>query len=352
MAASTVVLGVLATTVVAADGRSSESDPSPAGWAPAGLEAARAMAERSGSAALLAVGGGKMLLSWGDVERKLNAHSIRKQLMSGLFGVYVEAGSIDLSATLEELGIDDRDALTASERQATVLHLLSGRSGVYHPAAYETPGKKRERPARGSHPPGEHFWSNNWDFNTLLTIFERQTGQRFFEELDRAIAEPVGMQDFEPTDGEYLVETEVSEHPAYPLRISARDLARYGQLILDRGSWAGRQVIPAAWVDLSTRAHTTFGEDGGYTGGFRPGAGFGLMWWVYPAGCQPESRPSLNALDLVAAQGSGGHLMLIVPELDLVLVHRAPTDDGDRVSWDDVWSIAELVVAARIDPSS
>lgn len=328
------------------------ANPTQAGWDEAGLRAAVDLAEGSGTAALFVAHDGRALLSWGEVERKLSAHSIRKQLMSGLIGIQAETGTIDLDATLDDLEIDDLSALTPQEKRASVLDLLSGRSGVYHPAAYETPGKKRERPARGSHAPGTHFWSNNWDFNTLLTIFEQQTGTRFFEELDRAIATPLGMQDFEPADGEYHAEPTVSKHPAYPLRISARDLARYGQLILDDGEWNDARIIPTDWIDLSTSAHTTFGEGGGYTGNFRPGAGFGLMWWLYPAGCQPEGRPELNSLDIVAAQGSGGHLMLVIRELDLVIVHRAPTDDGERVAWDDAWAIAERVVAARASQPS
>jgi hypothetical protein len=115
--------------------------------------------------------------------------------------------------------------------------------------------------------------------------------------------------------------------------------------------WNGAPVIPSSWIDQSTCAHTIFDEGGGYTGNFRAGAGFGYMWWVYPAGCQPEERRALDRLDLIAAQGSGGHLMLVVPELEMVFVHRAATDDGIRVNWDAPWQIAEAIVAARTHAS-
>ncbi len=344
---------LLSATVVANAANAAYADwptwqgPGQAGWAQETVSEVVQHAEDAGSAALFVVYQGKVLLSLGEIEKKLSAHSIRKSLLSGLFGVHVGTGAIDLEATLADLDIDDVSRLSAGEKQARVVDLLGGRSGVYHPAAYETAGKKRERPARGSHRPGTHFWSNNWDFNVLLTVFEQQTGRRFFDEFYRAIARPIGMQDFEASDGEYLLEPAISKHPAYPLRISARDLARYGQLVLNGGNWNGRSIVPESWIERSTRAKTTFGEGGGYTGDFRAGAGFGFMWWVYPRGSQPAGRPVLDTLNLVAAQGSGGHLMLVIRELDLVFVHRAATDDGRRVDWDTPWSLAEALIAGH-----
>ena len=49
---------------------------------------------------------------------------------------------------------------------------------------------------------------------------------------------------------------EDSIHPAYPFRVTARDLARFGLLMLHRGQWNGRRVIDADWVDESTRYHS------------------------------------------------------------------------------------------------
>ena len=77
-----------------------------------------------------------------------------------------------MSSTLAELGIDDNEpSLTDVEKRATVRDLLTARSGVYHPALYETPGMAAMRPLRGSHLPGTHWYYNNWDFNALGTIY-------------------------------------------------------------------------------------------------------------------------------------------------------------------------------------
>ena len=162
-------------------------------------------AQTIGSAALVVVQDGRIIDSWGDITRKLEVHSVRKSFLSALIGIAVAAGNINLNATIGSLGIDDvPPSLTAAEKQATILNLLESRSGVYHPALYETEGEKRRRPPRGSHPPGTFWYYNNWDFNVLGTIYEQAVGASIFESFERHIATPIGMQDYRPQDGHYV----------------------------------------------------------------------------------------------------------------------------------------------------
>jgi CubicO group peptidase (beta-lactamase class C family) len=83
---------------------------------------------------------------------------------------------------------------------------------------------KRRRPARGSHAPGTFWYYNNWDFNVLGTILRKATGEDTFEAVERHIAQPIGMEHFTARDGKYAYER-ASEHPAYRMFMSARDLA-------------------------------------------------------------------------------------------------------------------------------
>jgi CubicO group peptidase (beta-lactamase class C family) len=62
------------------------------------------------------------------------------------------------------------------------------------------------------------------------------------------------MEDFTPSDGRYFYE-KTSEHPAYPMQFTARDLARFGWLYLNRGKWRDQQVVPAEWVAESTKPY-------------------------------------------------------------------------------------------------
>lgn len=75
---------------------------------------------------------GRMIARWGDTSRKVNMASVRKSLLSALYGIAIAEGRITLSSSLSELGIDDTaPRLTAEEKTATVRHLLMARSGVY-----------------------------------------------------------------------------------------------------------------------------------------------------------------------------------------------------------------------------
>jgi CubicO group peptidase (beta-lactamase class C family) len=96
-----------------------------------------------------------VLFTSGEIEKNYLCHSIRKPLLSALYGTYVENGKIDLDRSLENLAIDDIEpSLTSDEKKATIRHLLQGRSGVYHAAAAEEQSMIKLRPQRGSHPPG------------------------------------------------------------------------------------------------------------------------------------------------------------------------------------------------------
>src|SRR5262249_40593650 len=149
---------------------------------------------------------GSVIASWGETDRKLVLGSARKSLLSALIGIHVQTGEIDLSSTLDQLGIDDTPpSLTAAEKQATVADLLTSRSGAYHIAESEDLTLRAgARPMRESHAPGTYYYYNNWDFNALGTIFEQQAHTRIGDDFLHQIAEPLQMQDFEPSNVEYL----------------------------------------------------------------------------------------------------------------------------------------------------
>ena len=122
------------------------------------------------------------------------------------------------------------------ENSATIHDLLTSRSGVFHPAAYETDSMQKKRPLRNSHDPGTFWFYNNWDFNALLTIFNQETKQDFFAQFEEKIAKPIQMERFRLKDTFYHYEHQVSSHPAYLFRMSTLDLARFGLLYLRKGN--------------------------------------------------------------------------------------------------------------------
>ncbi|MGF1624943.1 MAG: serine hydrolase domain-containing protein [Alphaproteobacteria bacterium] len=289
-----------------------------AGWSSARLAAlARDLADGR-STALMIIEGGRIIFQWGDVAVKSSVASVRKSLINVLYGIYIAEGRIDPSLTLADLEIDDVDPLLPVEQTATVTDLLRARSGVYLPSVYDT---ANGRPPRGGHVPGSHWFYNNWDFNVLGTILERQTGQTVFEAFATRLAVPLGMQDFVLGDG-YFQRGPESRHPVYKIRMTARDLARVGLLYLRRGRWGREQLVPAAWVDESTRPHSDIGG----------GRGYGYLWWTAAANASGDSVST--HVPLFYASGAGGQYVVVLPELDLVIVVRArrprhkPLSDG------------------------
>lgn len=103
--------------------------------------------------------------------------------------------------------------------------------------------------------------------------------------------------------------------------MSARDLARFALLYLNKGRWQDRQIIPAAWVEESTKAYSHSDL----------GAGYGYMWWTAPI--SNGVAPSVSLPDgTFYAAGTGGQYAFVIPTYDLVVVHRAPHPDGGWTS--------------------
>lgn len=317
-------------------------NPEELGLSKAKLIEAKKHADKSNTSAVIIIVNGKVAYQWGEVARKYNSHSIRKSIISAMYGKYIREGVINTEATMADLGIDDNEGLSEEEKKATVRDLLKARSGVYHPALYESSSMKKQKPARFSVKPGTHFYYNNWDFNVLGTIFEQRTGKRFFDALYDDIAKPIGMEHYEPADGSYISGRE-SRHKAYPIRITAQDLARFGLLMLNNGNWDGKQIIDSAWVEESTRYHSDATLSGS--------SGYGYMWWVAR---NYNKFPHFNGVTLpestYSARGAGGHYLVIIPEYDMIIVHRVDTDiPNNRISAKDFNTLLQMILDARIN---
>ena len=306
------------------------ASPEEAGFSHELLAEAREYWQSFPSAAYMIVYRGAVVAAWGDVDRRYMCHSVRKSFLSGLIGAHVDAGHIDLDLTLDELGIDDiEDGLTETEKSATIFDLIRARSGVFRLAAYEPP--QNPKPQRHAYAPGEHFCYNNWDFNSLCTIFEQLTETKIFEEFERVFAQPLGMQDYRARDGYYHYELEKSEHPAYPFRMSARDMARYGLLYLNEGNWDGQRILSEEWVAASRFRHSELGETRGY----------GYMWWI--DGSAPQCEHGAYS-----ARGVGNQMIQVLPGAEMVLVNRTDTFQGHRVRDQHLDELGRKVLAAKL----
>lgn len=295
--------------------------------------------------------GGELLFEYGPQDETSYVASVRKSVLAMLYGPYVADGTIDLDATLEELGFDDIGGLLPIEKQATIRDLISARSGVYHRAS-NGGDNSADAPERGSQQPGSYFLYNNWDFNAAGAIFEKLTGRNIYEEVHRQIVVPTGMQDFDLAMHLEKAKTgnlERSHYPAYHMHFSTRDLIKVGQLMLQRGNWEGTQLFDAAWLDEVVTTHTPLAEmnpERTRQGHF----GYGYMWWVFD-----EATHGPEYEGAYAARGHFGNYIVVMPALDLVVSHKtwrikynSPEEYADiNVTWDEMQKIIDRLLAAR-----
>lgn len=318
----------------------SHPTPEAAGYSAAGLVRVRDQLATMSSTGLVAVVGGRIVFQYGNIDTVSYLASVRKSVLSMLYGIYVERGVIDLERTLEQLNIDDNLGLTQAERQARVRHSLAARSGIYHPAS-NSGDDLASAPPRGSQTPGSYYLYSNWDFNVLGTIFEQYTGLNIYDALQRDLAEPIGMQDFRRELHRRTGDSTRSRHLAYHMNFSTRDMARIGYLMLRVGNWNGRQVVPARWVRESTRAITprhamnpVHRRDGVF--------GYGYLWWVWDGPDTPAAyRGAYTGL------GAVGQHIAVLPALDLVVAHKTVPGGGRSVTHDQFREVLDLIVQAR-----
>jgi CubicO group peptidase (beta-lactamase class C family) len=302
-----------------------DADPAALGWSLDKLKTAEDQAGVSPTVAVMIIEGDRVVARWGDVTRKANVHSIRKSLLATLYGAPVADGRIKLDATLADLNFDDKPpSLTEAEKQATVRELLEARSGVYHPAAYETADMKAKRPERGTHPHGTFWYYNNWDFNALGAIYRKATGEDIFASFADHIGRPIGMQDFTASDGRNMYSPS-SDYPAYTFRLSAEDAARFGLLIEQGGRWGGTQLVSSSWIAEATRAYSQ--TDVG-------ALGYGYLWWTLP--------PEIGGF---TALGHGGQGIAVIPARHLVIVRTADPPESDHGV--GIVKLVRLILAAQ-----
>lgn len=229
--------------------------PESEGYSSKKLDALRAWLAAGPTTAMVIVVHGHMIFSYGDTARVSKIASVRKSILSMLYGTNLTVVQKVQADTVEDLGLaEPGKPLLPIEKTATLEQLLSGRSGIYLLPEGVSPDKDliaASQPQRGSECPGMYFHYNDWDFNAAGTAFEKITGRNIYDALQTDLAQPLKMQDFDRTR-QAKIPHQGQIHPEYAMYLSTRDMARLGLLMLRSGNWNGKQIIPAEWVGAST----------------------------------------------------------------------------------------------------
>ena len=140
-----------------------------------------------------------------------------------------------------------------------------------------------EEYALGSSPPGTFNHYNSTDSHVLGMLLVRATGKTLAAYTEEKLWQPLQMEH----DAYWITDALGMELAAGGLNATLRDYARLGELYRNHGRWAGRQVVPEAWVTASTvpgKPHLKAGK--------RAGSdmilGYGYQWWTPPTGNEGE----------------------------------------------------------------
>jgi CubicO group peptidase (beta-lactamase class C family) len=155
---------------------------------------------------------------------------------------------------------------------------------------------------RAESKPGTQFVYSGGATALIADIMTRSTGRDLIEIARSELFEPMGIDGWTWTRnlwGKPLA--------AAGLRLKPRDLARIGLMLLDRGRWQGRQLVPAAWISEATRPHISAGPDDAY----------GYQFWTRDVNWHG------TRVHAAATVGNGGQTLVVVPSLDLAIVTTA-----------------------------
>jgi CubicO group peptidase (beta-lactamase class C family) len=289
---------------------------------------------------MVVVQSGKIIFDYGDIKETSYLASCRKSILSMLYGPFVVSKKINLSATIEQLHIDDVGGLLPIEKKTTIKDLLTARSGVYHPASNEGDASAMA-PKRGSVEPGSFWLYNNWDFNVAGYIIEQQTGRTIYQLIDSILAKPLQLQDWNIKEQRKTGDTTKSKYLAYHMWFSTRDMARIGYLMLRNGKWKDQQIIPSDWVKITTSVVTSYKEAvEEHTAYFH--FGYGYLWWIWDT---PYNKDFYEGA--YSATGAYGQFITVLPKLDLVVAFKTKYEYGRQTPTNLYLKVLDKVITAK-----
>jgi CubicO group peptidase (beta-lactamase class C family) len=167
-------------------------------------------------------------------------------------------------------------------------------------------------------PPGTHFVYNTPATYMLSAILQKQTGLKLLDYLRPRLFEPLGIEN--PT---WEQDRSGISMGGFGLRVRTEDIARLGQLYLQKGVWGRKRLVPAEWVEAATSLQIKTGPE------LNPnpdwGQGYGYQFWR-------------GRHDSFRADGAFGQFCVVVPAQDLVVAITSGTGRMHRVL-DALWSI-------------
>jgi len=267
--------------------------------------------------------------------------SVTKSVVGLVYGIALREGLVPaLDASLVEQFPEHRElAAEPRRRRMTVAHALSMTLGTewdeglsyadprnsehaMELAAGSAGGRVRyvlDRPMIAE--PGARWIYNGGATAVLGRLIARGSGRPLADYARERLLAPLGIESFE-----WVVGRDGAHIAASGLRLRPRDLAKIGQLVLNRGRWEGRELVPADWLARSFQAHAETET-----------LHYGYHWWLGP--------PVRQGRVWVAGFGNGGQRLSIAPGLELVVAVLA-----GNYNKPDAWQLPVAILTEIVLP--
>jgi CubicO group peptidase (beta-lactamase class C family) len=253
-----------------------------------------------------------------DATTKHDMRSVSKSVVSLLVGIGIDRELIKSADEPVVKFFPDYSAMkTAGWDNITLRHLLTMSSGIQWDENRAWKDPQNDEPHLGNEAdpfryvlskpiaaPPDTVWNYNGGGTDLLgNIIERVSGKSLETFAREALFTPLGISDWE-----WMKHRNEHIAAAAGLRLRPRDAAKVGQLVLNKGDWNGKQIVSAKWIEQSVTPR--FQAIGYFSGIFF----YGQQWWM------GRSMAQEKEVKWIAAMGSGGQRIFVVPERDLVVM--------------------------------
>jgi len=269
---------------------------------------------------------GHKVISWGDTEQVDFTFSAAKSYLSLLAGIAVMDGLI---ADLDEpvgRSVDDGGFEGPHNGAVTWRHLLQNTSEwagtlfgksdlIDRNRNLGLEGKGRKGDPRPLRAPGLYWEYNDVRVNRLSLALLRRFRRPLPDVFAERIMRPIGASDdwswhgyrtsIVDVDGRGIESVSGGTHWGGGMLVHAEDQARIGLLMLQRGEWGGRRILPESWIAESLKPCAL-------------NPNYGLLWWLNTRLGRYKSAPESSFF----ASGAGGNLTWVAPDQQLVAVMR------------------------------
>ena len=261
-------------------------------------------------------------------------YSLSKSFTSTAIGLLVMEGKLDIHAKVTSFFAADLPAnVPENLQQMTVRHLLTMNTGH----AEDTMPKMRAghdswvrtylaQPVDFA--PGTHFLYNTGNTYMLGAIVHQLTGETLENYLRPRLFEPLGITGYDWETSPQGLNT-----AGYGLRVHTEDIAKLGQLYLQKGNWKGTSILPASWVEEATSKQTDSQVNNGDWS-----EGYGYQFWRCTHG-------------FYRGDGAFGQFCIVMPEHDAVLAVTGQSPDMQK-SLNIIWEHLPQGMQAGILPEN